>query len=158
MEWRLFFVECIQHVQYLCLVRNSNFLKLGHGVEVRACFPTFILVLFLLQVFTLLTAAIYLSKGFADPLKYALEFFLFSPPPSYSKNLKFLFCIHNISCDWLNILFTSCSPLTLMCFVLLRNVVLDTFNNVSRNEDKILDQIHICKQICSDFNYEDLKF
>ena len=30
----------------------------------------------------------------------------------------------------------------------------DTFNNVSRDEDNILDQ----KYICSDFYYEDLKF
>ena len=30
-------------------------------------------------------------------------------------------------------------------------------NNVSRDEDNILDQIYI-KQICSDFYYEDLKF
>ena len=37
------------------------------------------------------------------------------------------------------------------------DVVLDTFNNVSRDEDNILDQIYI-KQICSDFYYEDLKF
>ena len=37
------------------------------------------------------------------------------------------------------------------------HVVLDTVNNVSRDEDNILDQIYI-KQICSDFYYEDLKF
>ena len=36
-------------------------------------------------------------------------------------------------------------------------VVLDTFNNVSRDEENILDQIYI-KQMCSDFYYEDLKF
>ena len=36
-------------------------------------------------------------------------------------------------------------------------VVLDNFNNVSRDEDNILDQIYI-KQMCSDFYYEDLKF
>ena len=36
-------------------------------------------------------------------------------------------------------------------------VVLDTFNNVSRDEDNISDQIYI-KQMCSDFYYEDLKF
>ena len=37
------------------------------------------------------------------------------------------------------------------------DVVLDTFNNVSRDEDNILDQIYV-KQIFSDFYYEDLKF
>ena len=36
-------------------------------------------------------------------------------------------------------------------------VVLDTFNNVSRYEDNILDQIYI-KQMCSDVYNEDLKF
>ena len=39
----------------------------------------------------------------------------------------------------------------------LGDVVLDTFNNVSRDEDNILDRIHK-KQICSDFDHEDLKF
>ena len=33
-------------------------------------------------------------------------------------------------------------------------VVLDTFNNVSRDEDNILDQIYI-KLICPDFYYDD---
>ena len=33
-------------------------------------------------------------------------------------------------------------------------VVLDTFNNVSRDEDNILDQIYI-KTICPDFYYDD---
>ena len=37
------------------------------------------------------------------------------------------------------------------------DVVLDSFNNVSRDEDSILDQIYI-RQICSDFYHEDLKF
>ena len=37
------------------------------------------------------------------------------------------------------------------------DVVLDRFNNVSRDEDSILDQIYI-KQMCSDFYYEDLGF
>ena len=37
------------------------------------------------------------------------------------------------------------------------DVVLDTFNNESRDEDNISDQIYI-KQICSDFDDEDLKF
>ena len=36
------------------------------------------------------------------------------------------------------------------------DVVLDSFNNVPRDEDNILDQIHK-KQMCSDFCYEDLK-
>ena len=36
-------------------------------------------------------------------------------------------------------------------------VVLDTFNNVFRDEDNILDQIYK-KQMCSDFYCEDLKF
>ena len=36
-------------------------------------------------------------------------------------------------------------------------VVLDTSNNVSRDEDNILDQIYR-KQMCSEFYYEDLKF
>ena len=36
------------------------------------------------------------------------------------------------------------------------DIVFDTFNKVSRDEDNILDQIYI-KQICSDFYYEDLK-
>ena len=35
------------------------------------------------------------------------------------------------------------------------DVVLDSFNNVSRDEDNILDQIYI-KQICPDFYYDDL--
>ena len=39
----------------------------------------------------------------------------------------------------------------------LRDVVLDTFNNVSRDEDNILDQIYI-RQICLEFYYEDFKF
>ena len=38
-----------------------------------------------------------------------------------------------------------------------RDVVLDTFNNVSRDENNILYQIYV-KQICSDFYNEDLKF
>ena len=37
------------------------------------------------------------------------------------------------------------------------DVFLDTFNNVSRDEDNIWDQIYL-KQTCSDFYYEDLKF
>ena len=37
------------------------------------------------------------------------------------------------------------------------DVVLDSFNNVPRDEDNILDQIYL-KQMCSDFYYEDLKF
>ena len=37
------------------------------------------------------------------------------------------------------------------------DVVLDTFNNVSRDEDNILDQIYI-KQICPDFYYDDFWF
>ena len=36
-------------------------------------------------------------------------------------------------------------------------VVLDTFNNVSRDDDNILDQIYI-KQICLNFYYKDLTF
>ena len=36
-------------------------------------------------------------------------------------------------------------------------VVLDSFINVSRDEDNILDQIYI-EQMCSDFSHEDLKF
>ena len=38
--------------------------------------------------------------------------------------------------------------------VFLGDVVLDTFNNVSSDEDNILDQICI-KQICPDFYYDD---
>ena len=37
------------------------------------------------------------------------------------------------------------------------DVVLDTFNNVSRDEDNILDKIYI-KQICPDFYYDDFWF
>ena len=37
------------------------------------------------------------------------------------------------------------------------DVVLDTFNNVSRDEDNILYKIYF-QQMCSDFYYEDLKF
>ena len=37
------------------------------------------------------------------------------------------------------------------------DVVLDKFNNVSNDEDNILDRIYK-KQICSNFDYEDLKF
>ena len=36
------------------------------------------------------------------------------------------------------------------------DVVLDSFNNVSRDEYNILYQIYV-KQMCSDFSYEDLK-
>ena len=36
-------------------------------------------------------------------------------------------------------------------------VVLDSFNNVSRDEDNILDQIYI-EQMCSECSDEDLKF
>ena len=36
-------------------------------------------------------------------------------------------------------------------------VVLDTFNNVSRDEANILDQIYI-KQICPDYYYDDFWF
>ena len=36
------------------------------------------------------------------------------------------------------------------------DVVLHSFNNVSRGEDNILDQIYL-KQMCSDFYYEDLR-
>ena len=36
-------------------------------------------------------------------------------------------------------------------------VVLDTFSNVSRDENSILDQIYI-KQICPDFYYDDFLF
>ena len=36
------------------------------------------------------------------------------------------------------------------------DVVFDSFNNVSRDEDNILDQIYI-KKMCSDFYHEDLK-
>ena len=36
-------------------------------------------------------------------------------------------------------------------------VVLDSFNNVSRDEDNILDQIYI-KQICPDFYHDDFWF
>ena len=38
-KWGFLFVACLQHVQTLCLVRNSNDPRLGHGVEVRACYP-----------------------------------------------------------------------------------------------------------------------
>ena len=38
--------------------------------------------------------------------------------------------------------------------ILLGDVVFDTFNIVSRDEDNILDQIYI-KQICRDFYYDD---
>ena len=41
-----------------------------------------------------------------------------------------------------------------MRIVCLGYVVLDTFNNVSRDEDNILEQIYI-KQICPDFYYDD---
>ena len=37
------------------------------------------------------------------------------------------------------------------------DVVLDSFNNVSRDEDNISYQIYI-KEICSDFYYDDFKF
>ena len=37
---------------------------------------------------------------------------------------------------------------------ILGDVVLDTFNNISRDEDNILDQIYI-KQIYSDFYHDD---
>ena len=37
------------------------------------------------------------------------------------------------------------------------DVVLDSFNNVSKDEDNILDQIYT-KKMCSDFYHEDLKF
>ena len=37
------------------------------------------------------------------------------------------------------------------------DILLDRFNNLSRDEDNILDQIYI-KQMCSNFYYEDLKF
>ena len=38
----IFFVTCLQqvHCTILCLVRKSNISKFGHGVEVRACYPT----------------------------------------------------------------------------------------------------------------------
>ena len=36
------------------------------------------------------------------------------------------------------------------------DIVLDSFNNVSRDEDNILDQIYI-EQMCLDFYYEDLE-
>ena len=36
------FVACLQHVQTLCLVGKSNIPKLGHGLEVRACYPNII--------------------------------------------------------------------------------------------------------------------
>ena len=42
-----------------------------------------------------------------------------------------------------------------MRIVFLGDVVLDTFNNVSRDEDNILDQIYM-KQICPDFYYDDI--
>ena len=35
-----FFVVCLQHVRTLCLVRDSNISKLGHGVEVRVCYSS----------------------------------------------------------------------------------------------------------------------
>ena len=38
----------------------------------------------------------------------------------------------------------------------LRDIVLDTFDNVSRDEDNILDQINI-KQICPDLYYDQIK-
>ena len=44
-----------------------------------------------------------------------------------------------------------------MRIVFLGYVVFDTFNDVSRDEGNILDQIYK-KQICSDFYYKDLKF
>ena len=44
-----------------------------------------------------------------------------------------------------------------MRIIFWEDVVLDSFNNASRDEDNILDQIYK-KQICSDFYYEDLKF
>ena len=37
------------------------------------------------------------------------------------------------------------------------DVVLDTFNNISRDEDNILDQMYI-KQICQDFYYDNFLF
>ena len=37
-----------------------------------------------------------------------------------------------------------------------RDVVFESFNNVSRDEDNILDQIYQ-KQMCQDFYYEDFK-
>ena len=37
------------------------------------------------------------------------------------------------------------------------DIVLDAFNNVSRDEDNILGQIYI-KQICPDFYYDDFDF
>ena len=44
-----------------------------------------------------------------------------------------------------------------MRIVFCGDVVLDTFNNLSRDEDNMLYQIYI-KPMCSDFYYEDLKF
>ena len=44
-----------------------------------------------------------------------------------------------------------------MIHTALRDVVLDSFNNVSSDEDNILDQIYK-EQKCSDFYKEDLKF
>ena len=41
--------------------------------------------------------------------------------------------------------------------IVLGDVVLNSFNNVSRDEDNIWHQIYK-KQMCSDFYYEDLKF
>ena len=32
------FEACLQYVQTQCLVRSCNIPKLGHGVEVRACY------------------------------------------------------------------------------------------------------------------------
>ena len=32
--------SCLQHLQILCLVRNSQISKLGHVSEVRAWYPT----------------------------------------------------------------------------------------------------------------------
>ena len=37
------------------------------------------------------------------------------------------------------------------------DIVFNSFNNVSRDKENILNQIHI-KQMCLDFHYEDLKF
>ena len=39
----------------------------------------------------------------------------------------------------------------------LGDVVLDSFNNTSRDEDNIVDKIYV-QQICSDLYYENLEF
>ena len=69
-----FFLACLQHVQNLCSVRNSNILKLGHGVGVRACY-FFLLLLYICTLY--IVQSLLCNRILNFPISYLDTFYLF---------------------------------------------------------------------------------